>query len=104
MKHAGCNADSVPTDDCMELREKVKKVEFAAEKMQQEALDSLADGSRVREEISRQVLQDVVRNLRTYAAYAGFEFGADVRKHLSVVISAAYPDWQRRAIEDALES
>lgn len=91
MKHTGCTTQDVPTDACMTLRDEVKSVEFAAEKLQQEVLESLAINSRIRSADYDQVLADVASNMELYARFADIEISSDVMQKFSVIVSAAYP-------------
>ncbi len=93
MKHAGCHSDPVPTASCMQLREEIKTVEFSAEKMQQEVLESMASTDRRDCDSPDQVMKDVVANLLLYAAHAGLDIHDDVRRKFSVIIDAAFPAW-----------
>ena len=91
MKHTGCTAGEVPTDECMTLRDEIKSVEFAAEKLQQEVLESLAAIGELRNADYDQVLEDVQANLSLYASSAGIVVDADVKQKFSIFIDAAYP-------------
>ena len=93
MKHTGCTAADVPTDACMTLRDEIKSVEFASEKLQQEVLESLATNSQTRSAGYDQVLEAVTANLELYASYAGIDISADVRQKFSIIVSAACPKW-----------
>jgi len=91
MKHTGCTAQDVPTDACMTLRDEIKSVEFAAEKLQQGVLESLAVNSLIRSADYDQVLEDVASNLELYARFADIEISSDVKQKFSVIVAAAYP-------------
>jgi uncharacterized protein (TIGR02444 family) len=91
MKHTGCTAVDVPTDACMTLRDEIKAVEFASEKLQQEVLETLAVNSQTRSAGYDQVLQEVTANLELYANFAGIDISADVMQKFSIIVSAAYP-------------
>lgn len=95
MKQSGCNAEPVPRDACMELRDEIKSVEFASEKLQQEVLESLVSTESLRDTQADQVLQDVAANLEIYADFVGLDDCDDVRKKLSVIIDAAFPSDSR---------
>lgn len=103
MKHTGCIADSMPTEACMELREEIKTVEFSAEKMQQQVLESLVSLDAPRSDAAVQVLEDVVANLLRYSKYTGFDISDDVRHKFGVIIPAAFPAWDEEIIMRALE-
>lgn len=102
MKHAGCQAESMPTEACMNLREDIKSVEFAAEKMQQHVLESLVPAEVRRGSVSATTLNEVAANLLRYSEHAGVKDCDDVRQKLAVVIQAAFPDQQEQAILQAL--
>ena len=100
MKHTGCDLDPVPTDSCMELREDVKTVEFAAEKMQQEVLESLASVDRARDEKPGQVIGDVAANLMLYLECLDIRAENDVRANLLVIVRAAFPEFDEKTIAE----
>jgi len=103
MKRTGCDSDPVPTASCMALREEIKNVEFAAEKMQQQVLESMASTDRRSSDTPQQILGDVVANLLLYAEYAGLDNKDDVRRKFQVIIDAAFPDWNISDITAALD-
>jgi uncharacterized protein (TIGR02444 family) len=102
MKHTGCESDAVPTASCMELREQIKTVEFAAEKMQQEVLDSMSSVERRGSATADEIMRDVVANLMLYAEFLGLDIGDDIRQKFSIVIEAAFPAWDTADIRGAL--
>jgi uncharacterized protein (TIGR02444 family) len=88
MKGAGCHDGKVPVQDCMDLREKVKGVEFAAEKMQEEALESLcADHPRVQQSAAQQ-LAAASSNVRRYFAHLGIKVEGAALEQLNVIMAA----------------
>ena len=89
MKNQGCRLESVPTNTCMALREEIKSVEFASEKMQQEVLESLLSIDQSRHDTREQILEAVNANLDLYASRAGIEGDDDVKAKLSVIIQAS---------------
>ncbi len=103
MKQSGCDTEPVPTDACMQLREEIKSVEFAAEKMQQQVLESLVSIDQSRYDAPDQMLKDVVANLMLYSEHMGIEVCEDVRRKFSDVMQAAFPDWRKQMILRALE-
>ena len=104
MKHTGCNSVSVPTESCMELREDIKSIEFAAEKMQQEVLESIATVERTRDEKPEQIVEDVAANLMLYLECLDIQLANDVRKKLSVIVRAAFPGFDEKSISKLLET
>jgi len=104
MKHTGCDSDPVPTASCMELREEIKNVEFAAEKLQQEVLESMASTERQGSDTAERIMRNVIANLLLYAAYAGLDISNDVRGKFSIIIDAAFPAWKINDIRAALDN
>ncbi len=104
MKHTGCTVEPTPTEDCMQLREEVKSVEFAAEKMQQEALESLASVEKSRATTADQLISDVAANLKLYLETIGIQLSADVRRKVAEIVHAAFPGADEPAVSKALES
>ncbi len=104
MKHTGCTAEPTPTEDCMQLREQVKSVEFAAEKMQQQVLESMVSVDRTRDERPKQIVEDVAANLMLYLEGRDIHPAIEVRKKLSVIVCAAFPDFDKKTIAKAIET
>jgi uncharacterized protein (TIGR02444 family) len=102
LKAAGCADESVPTERCMALREKIKAVELSCEKMQQQALESMIATGQPRGGSSDQLLEDIVANLLRYWGYAGIDASDDVSRRLAVLIHAAYPELDEDRIALAL--
>ena len=103
MKQSGCDTEPVPTDTCMQLREEIKSVEFAAEKMQQQVLESLVLIDQSRTDTPEQMLKDVVANLMLYSEHTGIEVCENVRRKFSDIVQAAFPDWRKQMILRAFE-
>lgn len=91
MKHTGCSAEPMATEACMELRDQVKSVEFAAEKLQQQVLESLVKDSPGRDVAVDRILADVQANLQLYAELIGIDVSEDVRQKFTIIIEAAFP-------------
>jgi uncharacterized protein (TIGR02444 family) len=104
MKHTGCTAEPTPTEDCMQLREQVKSVEFAAEKMQEEVLESMVSVDRTRDERPKQIVEDVAANLMLYLEGLDIQPAIEVRNKLSVIVCAAFPDFDKKTIAKAIET
>jgi len=100
MKHTGCLTEPMPTEPCMQLREEIKSVEFAAEKLQQQVLESLAS---VEGEASGEYLEPVLANLTLYAGFSGFELCDDVSRKLAAIICAAFPEMDEADVARALD-
>jgi uncharacterized protein (TIGR02444 family) len=90
MKLSGCNAEPMSASACMELRDSIKSVEFASEKLQQDVLASLVPDLSARDVAAKQMLEDVAANLDCYSTFAGFEVTEAVSQKLSIIIDAAF--------------
>jgi len=104
MKHTGCTAEPTPTEGCMQLREEVKSVEVAAEKMQEEVLESMVSVDRTRDERPKQIVEEVAANLMLYLEGQDIHPAIEVRKKLSVIVCAAFPDFDKKTIAKAIET
>jgi uncharacterized protein (TIGR02444 family) len=102
MKHTGCDSDPVPKDSCMELREEIKTVEFAAEKLQQEVLESMLSVERERAENAAVIIENVAANLMLYLEFANIQADGDVRQKLSTIVHAAFPEIDRKIVAKVL--
>jgi uncharacterized protein (TIGR02444 family) len=102
MKTAGCHLDPVPTAPCMEFREEIKSVEFAAEKMQQEVLESMSIINRDRDDAPAEIVEHAVANLAIYFQNLEVSMGSKVRDKLAVILSAAFPGIEEQSVHKAL--
>lgn len=102
MKQSGCGSQPVPEDDCMKLREEIKNIEFAAEKMQQEALESLLLSGRVHSDAPGRLVDNAIANLMRYLVLQHIPVNEEVREKLGVIIRAAFPDVDGATISAAL--
>ena len=103
MKHTGCTAEPTPTETCMQLREQVKTVEFAAEKMQQHVLESLVSIEASRADAAEQLIDDVAANLKLYLESMGIQRCADVHRRIAEIVCAAFPGADEQAISKSLK-
>jgi len=103
MKHTGCSAESTPTAECMQLREDVKSAEFAAEKMQQEVLDSMVQVDQARSDNPERIVADVAANLMNYLESIHIQPESDVRNKLAVIVQAAFPAIDGQTVSQAFQ-
>lgn len=102
MKHNGCQDPRMPTERCMEYREKVKGVEFTAEKIQQDVLESLTEKA-VQENLNEvEKLKAVIENVRQYLVIIDIKLDEFVKGHLTTIIEAALVGHPREGIIKAL--
>ncbi len=88
----------------MQLREQVKSVEFAAEKMQQQVLASLLSVEKSHAAATDPLIDDVAGNLKRYLESMDIQPAIEVRNKLSVIVCAAFPDFDKKTIAKAIET
>jgi len=93
MKQSGWREEPMSTEECMSLREEIKSVEFEAERLQQQVLETITSGRELRTDVTDAALDDVLANLHRYAEHSGIDIGDDVLQKFSVIIRAAFPGW-----------
>lgn len=101
MKHEGCVNGAAENDACMALREKIKSVEFDAEKMQQEVLSSLTTKSDRGGCSGDLLLPTVLNNVSRYSRHIGMRIDSGVAEKISVIIAAAYPELDKQVVLSA---
>ncbi len=102
MKQTGCQSDPVPAAPCMELREDIKSVEFAAEKMQQEVLESLLVNGPNLASAPDRIIDSAIANLHRYLVQQDIMVSNDVRDKLCLILQAAFPDMHEKITAGAL--
>jgi uncharacterized protein (TIGR02444 family) len=100
MKTEGCAAPHIDREQCLQLREKIKRLELAAEKIQQEALEALSGGFTAAG--GEQAIQAAVANLHGYFAAAGRELDDEAKRQLAVIVAAAFDPSQFDEVFEAL--
>jgi uncharacterized protein (TIGR02444 family) len=102
MKLTGCPETGVSVDDCMSLRDKVKGVEFGAEKLQEEMLESLCgelpdSGTGVEQQTGA-----AMDNIRRYFTWRGIEADDWVNDRLVTILLAALPGCGKEVVTRAV--
>lgn len=103
MKLDGCHAPHMPTDSCMEFREKVKGVEFTAEKMQQDVLESIVVSIPEQDLTLIEQLDSIVSNIHQYFIAASITGSEPDKERLLTIIQAGVPDFSEKQIQDVLK-
>jgi uncharacterized protein (TIGR02444 family) len=102
MKSEGCPDPRMPTESCMQLREKIKGLELNAEKIQQSVLESLAlSFPEITLELPAQ-LEAIKNNIFQYFDTVNISNDDFIREKLSVVIAAGVTDFTEDKIQSAL--
>lgn len=104
MKHQGCDAEPMSTEECMALREKIKSVEFRSEKLQQQVLESLVTVNGDPAFPPEVVVENVRTNLMLYLTCLDIEPLGEIPGKLALIVGAAFPDIDDEAIAAAFGS
>lgn len=102
MKLAGCHDPRMPTETCMEFREKVKGVEFTAEKIQQDVLESLTVSIVEKDLALADQLGAIAKNIHQYFATVNIITDDFVRERLLTIIQAGVVDLSAADIQAVL--
>ena len=96
MKIEGCPDPAMPVESCMNLRERIKKVEFEAEQLQENVMQSLVDTiPGVTLSVAEQV-RAAALNLRRYCEAEGIVSDHETQSRLDVILRAAIPHGSSR--------
>lgn len=101
MKLDGCHGPYMPTDSCMEFREKVKSVEFTAEKMQEDILESIVVSIPEKELAVQDQLDAAIKNIYQYFTEVNIAADEFVGEKLLIILKAGVADFSASAIQDA---
>ena len=102
MKLDGCQDPRMPTETCMEFREKVKGVEFNAEKIQQDVLGSLTLSIPEKDLALPEQLGAIAKNIRQYFDTVNIVSDEFVQERLLTIIQAEVVDFSEKDIRAAL--
>lgn len=104
MKHTGCQTLPMTADPCGKLREQIKQVELAAEKLQEEALESLLANRPPGNSLGKDIVADTASNLSRYFDHIGQALSDEVRRKLTIIICAAFPGASRETVAATLSA
>jgi uncharacterized protein (TIGR02444 family) len=91
MKIEGCPDPAMPVESCMNLRERIKKVELEAERLQENVMQSMVDTiPGVTLSVAEQA-RAATLNLRRYCEAEGIDWDHETQTRLDVILRAAIP-------------
>ncbi len=102
MKLDGCQDPRMPTETCMEFREKVKGVEFNAEKIQQDVLESLSLSVSEQQQSLSDQMSMIAKNIQQYFGKVNIETDDFVSERLEIIIKAGVVEITVEEIQAAL--
>ena len=88
MKQEACEDSRIDKASCQQYREKVKKLELAGEKIQQEVLQSLVVDSSESQQAESEQVQAMLANCRAYFSTLQLEMTGEVKEQLVVIMAA----------------
>lgn len=88
MKHDGCADQNMPTEQCMQVREKVKGIELEAEKIQQDMLAALVVAMPEQQLDITEQLTSISKNIQCYFNAINVKADDFTNKHLLIIIKA----------------
>jgi uncharacterized protein (TIGR02444 family) len=99
MKLTGCPETGVPVDDCMSLRDKIKGVEFGAEKLQEEMLESLCGALPDANPAIEVQISTAIGNINRYFSYRGIDVDDWAKDRLATIFLVAIPGCKREDVK-----
>jgi uncharacterized protein (TIGR02444 family) len=91
MKLEGCTHPTMPVESCMNLRERIKKVELEAEQLQENVMQSLVDSIPVVTLSVSEQTRAAALNLRRYCEAEGIDWDKPTQTQLDTILRAAVP-------------
>ena len=104
MKHTGCAQPDVSNDECMELREEIKRIELKAEQLQEHALEELARDAPAKILDSTSQIVCTRLNLKNYVRHCGVELDTAACSGLVCIVTAAIGGAAIDAVTDSIHS
>ena len=89
MKHTGCTQPVVSNDECMTLREEIKRIELKTEQLQENTLQYLAEDSPAQSLDSTSQINCTALNIKEYIRRCSVELDAESRLRLAHMVTAA---------------
>lgn len=102
MKTAGCHLDEIDTGTCMAYRERVKGIEFQAERLQQDTLEALYANFPVLSLSVEEQLPAITVNIKRYLQSTGSVIDDRLNILLELIIKVSIPGADLSAIREAL--
>jgi uncharacterized protein (TIGR02444 family) len=91
MKFEGCPDPAMLVENCMNLRERIKKVELQAEQLQENVMQSIVDAiPGVTLGVAEQA-RAAMANLSRYFAAEGIDWDSETQARLDFILQAAIP-------------
>ena len=103
MKHTGCAQPDVSNEECMTLREEIKRIELKAEQFQENTLQSLVEDSPPNVLDTTSQIKCTSLNLKEYMRHRSVELDAESRMRLLHIVTAAIGGATLDSVSDSIE-
>ena len=104
MKHTGCTRLEISNDECIKLREEVKRVELKAEQLQETTLQELAESSPPKILDITSQIDCINLNLKEYIFRNGIDLDAASQSSLAHIVTAAIGGATLDSVKDSIEA
>ena len=104
MKHTGCTQLDISKDQCIELREEIKRIELKAEQLQENTLQSLAEDSPFKSLDSTSQITCIMLNLKSYLRRCRVEVDSASRADLACIVTGAISGATLDAVTESINT
>ncbi len=91
MKTSGCSDPLLPEETCMALRERIKRVEFESEQLQENVMQSMVESIPLASLSNSEQIRAAVFNLQHYCLAENIPWDHTTQTRLSLILQAAFP-------------
>ena len=102
MKAVGCDQPLVPGDECMALREEIKRAELKAENLQENRMQELTRGAGLQDREPPSQVRSALENLGRYFRHLSVDLDNESGLKLAHVVTAAVPGADLDTVTDLL--
>ena len=102
MKAVGCDQPLVPGDECMALREEIKRAELKAENLQENRMQELTRGAGLQDQEPLSQVRSALENLGRYFRHLSVDLDNESGLKLAHVVTAAVPGADLDSVTDLL--
>ena len=102
MKAVGCDPPFVPGDECMALREEIKRTELKAEHLQENRMQALTRGAAPQDRDTMSQVRATVANIHRYFRHLEADLDDESGSQLAHVLTTAVPGADLDTVIDSL--
>ena len=102
MKAVGCDQPFVPGDECMALREEIKRAELKAEHLQENRMQALTRGAAIEDHETQSQVRSALANIGRYFRHLRVDLDDESGSQLAHVVTAAIPGVDLDTVTDSV--